>query len=932
MTISLIVFVVVAAFTFTSIGRTNAILRIDSDQILQSAAEYQSSNIDDDLRATEQSVGTIYNYAIKRAETYRDFLTDPEQRNAYTYDISELGKSIAENTDGAMSIYLRYNPEDKDASDGFWYTVNLSDGSWQPSIPTDMTLYDENDVEHVGWYYVPVKAGKAMWMDPYYNANLGVDMISYIIPYYHEDHTVGIMGMDISMDMLKDMVAQIQVYSSGAAFLMARNGDLIYHRDYPDGISFSALPQEEQQYFLSIRNTSKDKVVAGKNLSGVRQKLILKELRNGMVLGIYAPQSEINHPQAILLRQQLIFSALILILAIIPCLIFARSIIRPLKKLTTVAEHYAEGNYEEELSLSGDDELVTLSRSMQSMAAALQQQIEAADSANRAKSEFLANMSHEIRTPINAILGMNEMIMREASDRHIRNYSANIRTAGRTLLSLINSILDFSKIEDGKMEILPTNYDLATLINNLINSVSERAREKKLELITDIDENLPSRLIGDDVRITQVLMNLLSNAVKYTDEGQVCLKISDAGREENSILLHCSVRDTGKGIKKEDISKVFESFTRIDEKKNRNIEGTGLGMAIVSRLLHLMDSKLKIDSDLGKGSEFSFDLKQEIADSSPMGNYEKRVWVSEHKSSADDSLTMRGAHILVVDDNEMNRKVARSLMKIYGITPDLASSGKDALELLQQKQYNLIFLDHMMPGMDGIETLNRIHEKKLIGRHCKVIALTANAVAGARESYLEAGFDDYLSKPIEVQDMEKILLAYLPVDLISHRSTEKDTRAPKEDLPKPASEGMIVMEFSPNPPVTAGDPADPDNKEKALAHFGISQSYGLKYCAGSRSFYEEMLKDYALSRSDKCDELHKLYNEKNWDEYRIKIHALKSSAKTIGAIDQSNSAKALEDAARNKDIGYIELHHQEYLDSYKEMAENIISLFPGGDE
>ena len=701
--ISSIIIVVIAAFLLSATLRTNAILNDDSQEILSSVADYYANVIDDNFRSTEQSVGTIYIYANKRAETYTAFLDNEYERDQYTYDVSELGKSIAENTRGAMAVYLRYNPDDYGAVSGFWYTINLSDNSWQPSVPTDMSLYEKDDLEHVGWYYIPVATGEPMWMDPYYNANLGVDMISYIIPYYYKGYTVGIIGMDISMDLLKEAVAEVSVYETGRAFLIEKNGNLIFHEDYPSGISFDSLSAKDQEYFQSILKLDLDEPGLFRSRDGKEQKLILKELKNGMILGIYAPLSEINTPQHVLQRQQLVISVIILVLAILVGLVFVKTLTRPLKKMTNVAEHYANGDFSEEMSVQTKDEIGILSQSLQTMSTSLQKQIRLADTANRAKSDFLANMSHEIRTPINAILGMNEMILHESKEKEILDYSTNIQSACRTLLSLVNTILDFSKIEDGKMEIIPVNFDTASMINNLVISIMERAKAKGLEFIVNVDENLPSILWGDDIRITQVIMNLLTNAVKYTEKGSVTFSIQMMGEEDDCAVLAISVKDTGIGIHKEDLGKLFESFERIEEKRNRNIEGTGLGMAIVNRLLPMMNSELKVESVYGEGSEFSFVLRQRIVDGRPIGNYTERL----HKSAellGKTYLNAAKAKILVVDDNEMNLMVAKNLLKLNGISPDLANSGMEAIEKIREKDYHVVFLDHMMPRMDGIET------------------------------------------------------------------------------------------------------------------------------------------------------------------------------------------------------------------------------------
>ena len=910
--ISAIILVVVVTFLITSTSNTNAILSGDSDSILLSTADYYANVIDDNFRSTEQSVDTIYNYAVKRAQTYRNFLHDENERNRYTYDISELGKSIAENTRGAMSVYQRYNPKDYGPTNGFWYTINLDDNSWRPSEPTDMSLYDENDLEHVGWYYIPVKAGTPMWMEPYYNANLGVNMISYIIPYFYGNYTVGIIGMDISLNLLKEAAAEVTVYESGHAFMMETNGNIIYHEAYPDGIAFSDLPDSDKEFFGEFLKTDSDVVNIQAGRSGTMEKLVLKNLKNGMILGLYAPLTEISEPQMSLMRQQLIISSIILVFAVLVTLIFVRTITGPLKQMTAVAEQYANGNFNEQMSVRGKDEVSILSRSLQTMSTSLKQQIEIADSANRAKSEFLASMSHEIRTPINAVLGMNEMILREAEDKKILGYSANIQDAGRNLLSLINTILDFSKIEDGKMEIIPISYDLASMVNSLVNSIAERAKAKSLSLTVNVDKTLPSMLLGDDMRISQVIMNLLTNAVKYTETGGVTLTIKDGGRENGSVILDVSVKDTGIGIKEADLDKLGVAFERLEEKRNKNIEGTGLGMSIVTRLLTMMNSKLRIESVYGEGSTFSFSLPQQIDDETPIGDYQERLKEND-RLRLNTLPVIKNAKILVVDDYAMNLKVADNLLRLFGIEAELIMSGQEAIKAVSRKTYHIIFLDHMMPGMDGIETLTELREKKMIGRFTAVIALTANAVVGAREAYISAGFNDYLSKPIEMKELEALLLKYLPKDFITYPEPSEHEPAPDDSEQDEEAQSDDTAALTPEEILRSAFPEES----------GISVSTGMEFCADDAGFYADMLKEYISSAAEKKEKLGKFRDDGDTEQYRILVHALKSGSKTIGAMKVADMAKELEDAAKNGDTEFINEHHDAFIELFGETVDVI---------
>lgn len=385
-----------------------------------------------------------------------------------------------------------------------------------------------------------------------------------------------------------------------------------------------------------------------------------------------------------------------------------------------------------------------------------------AEKANRAKSEFLARISHEIRTPINAVLGMNEMVLRESKEPEIKKYSMDIKSSAQVLLGIINDILDFSKIESGKLEIIPAEYELNSMLNDLFNMFSLRTQEKGLKFDVIVDPKLPSKLYGDDIRIRQVLGNFLTNAVKYTEKGTVTLEL--AGRTEGeNVVLHFTVKDTGIGIKQDNMSKLFLAFERFDEAKNRNIEGTGLGMNISAQLLKLMGADLKVESVYGKGSTFRFDLRQRIIDEEPIGSFQERARkaVREHVYHA--SFTAPEGEILLVDDNRVNRKVFCGLLKQTMVKIKDVGSGKECLDEVTKKHYDMIFLDHMMPEMDGIETMSRM--KQLQNNLCAdtpVIMLTANAIVGAKEHYLAEGFEDFLAKPIVQEKLEKIMVHWMP--------------------------------------------------------------------------------------------------------------------------------------------------------------------------
>ena len=388
-----------------------------------------------------------------------------------------------------------------------------------------------------------------------------------------------------------------------------------------------------------------------------------------------------------------------------------------------------------------------------------------ADRANEAKSSFLANMSHEIRTPINAVIGMNEMILRESSESAIRQYAYDARSSANTLLGIVNDILDFSKIESGKMEIIPVEYEVKQLVTELVNMIQKRVEDKGLELQVNVDPELPSKLYGDDVRIKQIVTNLLTNAVKYTERGCVTLTINGHGQKEPLELYVC-VEDTGIGMKQEDLEKLFIAFERIEEKRNRNIEGTGLGMNITKQLLSMMGSCLKVVSEYGKGSAFSFVLEQPIVDSTPVGQVlqkkeESLLYQYEEAFCAPD------AKVLVVDDNKMNCKVFKALLKKTKVQVTECYSGAECLQLTEEYKFDIIFLDHMMPELDGVETFRLLRSDTAnLNLNTPVIALTANAVSGAKEQYINEGFDAFLGKPIVPEKLEQLLIEMLPKELL----------------------------------------------------------------------------------------------------------------------------------------------------------------------
>ncbi len=520
--------------------------------------------------------------------------------------------------------------------------------------------------------------------------------------------------------------------------------------------------------------------------------------------------------------------------------------------------------------------------------------------ANEAKSLFLSNMSHEIRTPINAVLGMNEMILRESNDEQLLSYAENIQSAGKTLLFLINDILDMSKIESGKMEIVKVEYDLANLIMDLWNVIFLRAQEKGLTLGFSLDETMPKTLFGDDVRIKQIVTNLLTNAVKYTPQGSVELHAAYERTGQEQINLILSVKDTGMGIKKEDMGKLFESFQRLDEEKNRNIEGTGLGMNITMSLLKLMDGDMKVESEYGKGSTFTVMIPQKIVCGEPTGSFaEIKSRQEQNHLKKQQTFEAPEASVLVVDDNEMNRKVFQSLLKRTKMKIVTADSGKRCLELVKKEHFHIIFMDHMMPEMDGIETLHAIQNlSDFPNENTPIIVLTANALSGARETYLKEGFVDFLTKPIDSGLLEQTVAMYLPENLIQ-RTTDSNQETEKDSI---------------------------KIDEKEFLTYGISVENGISHAKGDLEMYLELVGMF-LREKDKQDTMQQFVSTQNMEDYAIWVHGLKGNARTLGADALADIAYEHEMRSKAQDCAYVTEHWNELLDVWNHTLEGFEVLY-----
>lgn len=537
-----------------------------------------------------------------------------------------------------------------------------------------------------------------------------------------------------------------------------------------------------------------------------------------------------------------------------------------------------------------------------------------AERANTAKSRFIANISHEIRTPINTILGMDEMILREDGTgvpkpyyMSMINYALDIRRATESLLGLVNDVLDLSKIESGKMNLVEQDYDTAELLRAITSMIRVKSDEKALKFTVSVDENVPKKLYGDMGKIKQVVLNLLTNAVKYTEKGGFELKLildsinepseslTNAGEnEEGESALTCNLRfevqDTGIGIKPEDMDKLFTAFERLDEKKNSGIQGTGLGLNISHQFAMLMHGDLTCESEYGKGTKFIFKVTQRIVDKEPIGTFEEKAMVTAQGPYVPKFIAPK-AKVLIVDDDQMNRTVISGLLSSTKVKISIATGGKECLEMIDKEHFDVVLLDHMMPEMDGIETIGHIREKY---KDLKVFALTANAATNGEEYYKSAGFDGYLAKPINTETLELTLKANIDPSLIEEAAADDED----EDMTFPPEYAFL------------------EETEGITTKDGIRNSGGVSSYINAINLFTDTIEDNA-------DVIEKAYKDEDINMYTIKVHALKSSARIIGANILSELAKSLEDAGNKRDMELIHAKTKELLDMYRGFKEKL---------
>ncbi len=769
------------------------------------------------IAEADRYVGELNVWIAEQKSTVDMFAASISARPEILADYDDSVKWLNDITKQYSDISVTYicNPE--------WeHTVVMNNG-WQPG--------GDFRVDQRQWYIDTMNSGNRNGFSisaPYFDEQTGLYCITFSERVYDlTGNFLGCFAADFYLDKLTAILNK-SYSDDGYAFLADRNGQIINHPNKAFELSSDNAVTVEQAGYLDVIYAGR--VIHIYDYDGVRKAAVAKT-------------EPLSHFNIICIRDNFVMYGDIPYYNVTLLVVFGiciGSIIYILRK------H------------------MKWQRQANDM---LREAAGTAERAGKAKSQFLAQMSHEIRTPINSVLGFNEMILRESDNRNIVEYSENIQTAGRTLLTLINGILDFSKIEDGKMELVPVNYDTASMINDLVNMIRDRAEKKGLRFVTEIDPDLPAAMYGDDVRLRQIIINLLTNAVKYTETGSVRFAMSARSFDENTVTVHVEVEDTGIGIREEDMRDLFGAFKRFDNEKNRYIEGTGLGMPIVQRLLELMNSELQASSVYGEGSLFRFDVVQGIAEREGIGDHTERL--AESRKSGNEGMFVYApdARVLIVDDNNMNLLVAKGLMKRTDMRIDTALGGEECISLAKHSSYDIIFLDHMMPGMDGIETLDALKQSGLIPENTAVVMMTANAIVGARDEYIRAGFDDYLSKPIDVRQMEKLLARYIPAEKLFFKDENGNIIAADE---RPGQDGESVQVR-----LTALD--------KLRLIPGLDTDAGMKRCMNDESFYLGMVRAYI--DDNMLDTIDPPAVPEDIPAYRAALYKLTTASLRIGASD-----------------------------------------------
>ena len=743
----ILVFVFVAVMVFYTSRLIYSVAILNSNAVIEDRIKNVSSLIENHLNTAENvlqiTADSVHHMLISGSTPSRihEFLVE---------ETNNVTEQFGENYHG---LY------------GFIMSKYMDGLKWEPPADYDPKTRD--------WYIVAQQnGGEVAIVPPYIDAQTGdlIISVSRMLP-----DRQNILSLDVYLNGIQALMDELTLSGKGYGFVIDETGLFIAHKNESRKGTNICDTEGGQEFLNALTGTGAGSFTY--TTDGEQSTVFVNGIMNHWYVVMVVSNSELYAE----VNRQLIVNIFICSLVFIMIALF-----------------YYVANKNEKNSNKRMDEMKLEEQKAAYERKVLELEKDAANASNKAKSDFLANMSHEIRTPMNAILGMDEMILRAKPADPIRKYALNSQSAGKTLLSIINGILDFSKIEQGKMDLIPVEYSFASVMNDIVNMTMKKAEDKGLAYVFIVSEDIPSVLKGDEIRVRQVMLNLINNAIKYTHEGSVSVDVSYNKAEQTLLVI---VSDTGIGIREEDLDKLFGSFQRLEEDKNRNIEGTGLGLNIAMRLVKMMNGTIEVNSSYGKGTTFKATMQQEVIDSTPIGDFAQRI-SNMQENTADNyrpSFIAPSARALIIDDNDMNLDVIGSLLEDTKIRVTTAESGKECLEILKENTFDLIFLDQMMPGMSGIQTLAEMKRQHL-AENTPVIALTADAIVGARDNYIKEGFSDYLSKPVMFDALEAILRKYLPQDLILPADqAADDTEAAVLHFPEDDGEKPLVIAVSNSP-------------------------------------------------------------------------------------------------------------------------------------
>ena len=760
------------------------------------------------------------------------------------------------------------------------------------------------------WYKEAIQSGREVTVTtPYLTTGGGMVCSIMVKTYDLQGEPLGLLGVDYSLDSLTSDLAERHIFKTGYLVVFDQNGRIISDGHHPE---YMAMEPEDYPALRKRMAAAADGVMYSVGTSGLDEYIVILSIdKIDWKIAVVFDQSEMLESSYDLLSSILLIAGVVFAVTLLALLVLARSIVHPIEKLVEASVIISSGDYEhsteerarleDALTVSSQGESKKLAEALKTMIDILNKRIEAANVASHAKSAFLSNMSHEIRTPMNAILGITEIqLQNDSLEPGLKEALGKIYNSGHLLLGIINDILDLSKIEAGKLELLIGEYKFASLINDTAQVNMMRIGSKPINFELFVDENIPSILVGDDLRVKQILNNILSNAFKYTAEGVVTLSVSaGTGKIADKTVISFSVKDTGQGMTEEQVNKLFDEYSRFNMEANRTTEGTGLGMSITRNLVRMMNGVILVESEPGKGSVFTVLIPQGDTGAGPLGKE-----LAEHlqQFQADDNEYLKKVRfsrepmpygsVMIVDDVETNIYVARGLLAPYGLRIDSADSGFAAIDKIRDGNvYDIVFMDHMMPKMDGMEATMIIRE---MGYQGTIVALTANAVVGQSEIFLQSGFDDFISKPIDIRQLNNMLNKFIR-DKQPPEVLEKARRLADEMKNQNAGKEQPVQPIQPNQPA-------------------IDAGF-------AKIFARDAIK--ALATLDEIFAKPDGFSEEDARTYIINVHGMKSALANIGRTELSAVARELEQAGRDNNTNVMSVKTPAFLDSLRALIEEL---------